>query len=596
MNDALYSHMLNECYKRLKELRDHLDYKNPILDERPVPLYEIASEDDYSFSTILEKSREIINWGILNTVADLLKATDYEANQLVINKTTAYVLDIENNKADYLDVSPNNKKLVAAFIISKNDKRILYVFKEFGLSKRFPPEMRTEIMEKNSIDDYRYVSLVDSGAYLEVLNYKEDSNDPSRGTKTMSLRDFFVEFISLDEYDSFRQYLQKLQNIVKEYYGFTVLKTLGPSSKYRFKNTLRSKFRHITTSNINLSSDQFSIVENQLYHDNIFALLLGKDDFAQSYITAEWLYESLQGANNIDLTPVSLGYFKLIEQLLFAYISLHTNERDNAHRKIYNYNTRTQIDLTNSVISDKAEIFTLSAMYNFFGYHKPGTNNYDYRNTDLLCSGITQQTHQMIIDDLQKATDLRNDYVHKENLTSWAEVEEQRVLAHKIMFWILGAYHYSVNDMKSFDIDKNNQSDHQRLYQHINTLSYIDNDETGDYGWIYFDEPNDTTQSTQKSVDLPFIHVYVNDKEAISGFPVADPNVDYSDFYNPVYSGLYIKPLGKDSPICKLMVDNVPCRITESRLQTSRAAIKFDFSDEIVIYENGKYMLEDELL
>ena len=125
MNDALYSHMLNECYKRLKELRDHLDYKNPILDERPVPLYEIASEDDYSFSTILEKSREIINWGILNTVADLLKATDYEANQLVINKTTAYVLDIENNKADYLDVSPNNKKLVAAFIISKNDKRIL---------------------------------------------------------------------------------------------------------------------------------------------------------------------------------------------------------------------------------------------------------------------------------------------------------------------------------------------------------------------------------------------------------------------------------------------------------------------------------------
>ena len=53
------------------------------------------------------------------------------------------------------------------------------------------------------------------------------------------------------------------------------------------------------------------------YKEKRYLALCGKEDFAHSFITSEYLYQTLRGNNEFDYTAIVSGYLKSVEQLLF---------------------------------------------------------------------------------------------------------------------------------------------------------------------------------------------------------------------------------------------------------------------------------------
>ena len=67
---------------------------------------------------------------------------------------------------------------------------------------------------------------------------------------------------------------------------------------------------------------EFNKMRQQFIERKHFLLMLGNHDFAESFITAEWLRDSMKKAQAIDLTVIGIGYFKTVEQLLYEILDL----------------------------------------------------------------------------------------------------------------------------------------------------------------------------------------------------------------------------------------------------------------------------------
>lgn len=136
------------------------------------------------------------------------------------------------------------------------------------------------------------------------------------------------------------------------------------------------------------------------------------------------MYDSLKKSGKIDFTAVAMGYLKSMEQLLYDFASLCTNEKDRRNRRIF-AGRNGLIDLTDNNIVDKKEDITLGGLTQFFQF--PG-------NKDLLRREIDDTTYQYIKNKLYDIKELRNGYFHKDNMEEWDIVEEARDNAY-ILFY-----------------------------------------------------------------------------------------------------------------------------------------------------------------
>lgn len=188
----------------------------------------------------------------------------------------------------------------------------MYIFKEFGIEKRVPDNILASICQSTKLAMYCYISYVENEAYSEVLNHNDNEKDPTRGTGIYSLKQFFIDFFSQDEYAIFKSYTKKFEDSVNEYFGFVLLRTLKPNAILNFKKQVWNELQKINVSRISelsrISDSQRNIIEKHFFDERNCDIVLGKSDFAQSYMTAEWLYLSLPNAGKIDLTA-SYGLF-----------------------------------------------------------------------------------------------------------------------------------------------------------------------------------------------------------------------------------------------------------------------------------------------
>ena len=64
----------------------------------------------------------------------------------------------------------------------------------------------------------------------------------------------------------------------------------------------------------------------------LFKALVGKSDFAKSFLTSEYLYNQFNNNDMFDYTAVVSGYLKSVEQLMFRLVLQYTDQRDNKGR------------------------------------------------------------------------------------------------------------------------------------------------------------------------------------------------------------------------------------------------------------------------
>ena len=439
-------------------------------------------------------------------------------------------------------------------------------------------------MRVAKLEHYCYISYVEEEAFSEVINHNKSKDDPTRGTGIFSFKQFMEGFFGKEEYQEFKKYANLFSKRIRDYFGFALVRTLKPNAIHSFKKTVREDLKSLNATeigaNAGISETQRNIIERNFFDGKNYELLLGNSDFAQSYMTAEWLFSSLENAGNIDLTAVAMGYFKAIEQLLFSFLKNHTHEKDGASREVYvgkdkTYaNTNGYAPLEDSLVEDeeKSKDLALGSLSGFFGYHDLRRNRYYRRNQDLLVSGINESTYEFIVDTLGEIVGLRNGYFHKENLKEWDKVKEARQNARLVFYIILGAYSISEDDKTRLGLIRvDEHDDFYKLCEYVNRRAY-------------------------ESSPLVIPIIYVNDisDPYAFGYPHQDDYIEYDNYGEPVYSGTYFREFGKDGRVIKVDRECLPKEIWEGVFVISETVpIKAEPSGaQKQIFCDGKFMAD----
>lgn len=385
--------ILTSCYSRLKSIRNSWK-ENKTNKYGLATIIDIGGEDYRSYDFIMDRCEAVVLEMIPYLIMELLKAYSIKASWYQIKRNDAHIYSVNDteNWPDY--VEQGNRQPVFAFSCDDEaHKGILYIFKEYGIGNHLPKTLIDTIIKENELKHYCYISIVENDAYSEVLNHNNNVNDPSRGTGIFSLKQFFESFFGTEEYERFKKYADILTRKAKDYYGFEIVRTLKPNTLHNYRCIVRDNLLSFDIEQIDLdgrlSQNQRSIIEKKFFDEKNYEIMTGSSDFAQSFMTAEWLFSSLTKVGNIDLTAIAMGYFKAIEQLLFAYIKLHTYEKDGVNRRIH-VGKAGLLDITDVLMEDeqKTKDMNLGSLTGFFGFYNVDKKQYWERNKTCLWLGL----------------------------------------------------------------------------------------------------------------------------------------------------------------------------------------------------------------
>lgn len=570
--ERIYDELLFDCFNGIKQLRDQWSFNYDGDPRLHVGTFNNVGGSDFEhYRLVVSESNNNIKKALIGIVRRLLQEFEYRVDYVRIDKQDVTVCYI-NGINTPIPMSHCNDESILAFVATDNTgRRILYIFKEYGINNRFPNDVIELIRKHIQFEDYRYISWVDRLAYTEVINHSDDTDDPGRGTKTYSLAYFFETFFSKDEYTLFLSKYKDFSRMIQNYFGISILKTLRPNVVFGYRKVVRSDlFTYDYDDAIKMFSEnalvasQKNLLIEQFQSNGYMSALASHRGFAKCFMTAEWLYDSLkQSAGFIDLTAISMGYFKAIEQFMYDFVGLHTSEKDGKRREIPFFNDQGEywLHFTDAMHIDKKKSITLGNLAKFLK---------NKSNLDLLNDGIDTTTVDVLRDVLSKVSDQRNGFFHKDNIDDWEKIEKARALAHAVFFLMLGAYRYSDTDKEEMGIVPPYVPDeYEKVFRYISQRRY-------DY----------------EMLDIPVL--YLDEASDKGDFWVICPDSDvmFDDYGDPHYSSLYLRRLPDKQSTLKLTRDKFPDAIFEGTLVIGKKQLSFTPSGpQRMIYSQGKYML-----
>lgn len=199
------------------------------------------------------------NWDVVirNNLFDY-SDSDYNEYSVLLSAAHEYAISCINgivlhilNKAGYVvervidipDDALTRKIKLAVNDVSHNR---LLIFKEieeccFWKNKESEPECIRLVMQKTGAKSCKYIYYMLDYAYLQVVGYNDDRNDPGRGYNIFSLKWFWEEYFGKDEYSRFEAALMKYQVEVKNYLGYFVMKSLTPYTLLNFRKIVENR-------------------------------------------------------------------------------------------------------------------------------------------------------------------------------------------------------------------------------------------------------------------------------------------------------------------------------------------------------------------
>ena len=191
----------------------------------------------------------------------------------------------------------------------------------------------------------------------------------------------------------------------------------------------------------------------QQYIDNgLYKTMIGRNNYAQSFTTSEWLFDSLENRTNFDYTAVISGYLKSIEQLLYTIVILNLDNNcritmsdadsviNRAKEKgIKTYKRNKKRDLWYLCdINDKGyKYIDLTSEQKMYMKSDIGTFEHFLKNNPhIFIDTSLSETIANMVSCFR--TECRNSYFHLDNLTEWEDVKKTRSNAFYLYFVLLG--------------------------------------------------------------------------------------------------------------------------------------------------------------
>lgn len=199
------------------------------------------------------------------------------------------------------------------------------------------PEKPIPHLTKGDECDYRGANIshifnlrleVPNGKYLEY--FKENNKKQlaySNGFKSdILIKDFYAAYFGEETFESFLIYFDDLTNKLNSIIGFNTFSTPTDSAieKFILDKVKPSLFSQVDIKNMQFSNNDLKQMSEKYL--NRYEVMLGKADFAKSFLTQEWQYNLSRLTETMDKTSLVVGYYKSVEQLLFGILSVSNPE------------------------------------------------------------------------------------------------------------------------------------------------------------------------------------------------------------------------------------------------------------------------------
>lgn len=295
----------------------------------------------------------------------------------------------------------------------------------------------------DNVDEIHVFILRDAIHFVDLANLVNGSSELNQNglVKVFPIKSFFIQYFDEEEYDTFISFAREFneRSMSEITYKTVILPSKNTLSAFRSKKaemlkTINYKAIFDYGQSGSLTNDDFLEVKRNFLENKMFLALISKNDFAESFISAEWSFDIYSHAmGELELTGIISGYLKSIEQLLYKVVqfnidkglSIRANRQNGSRRILYTKNNAEIIDSTlgslKEFITSKDAKLTLSAKVR-------GCMNY----------AISEWTRYQ-----------RNGYFHKHNLYRQDnKIDEIRSLTLFLYFIILGGIEFSDAQLK----------------------------------------------------------------------------------------------------------------------------------------------------
>ena len=513
-----------------------------VRDPHPEPIYE---QNLGSFNVL---NSRIFDFGghehyLYNRSVDYAISISEECiRQIIISLAEARNIKIESVR--FTEETKNGDFVFDGAIYYFACDNVLYLFKHCENSQMWLiGNITDKLMDSSKYEDCKVVYFLQGN--IDLMIDKRKRND------MISIYEFWSTLFGYDEKIVFEKELNEYVMNVKKCLGYTIVKSLNPYSFINFKKVIENtikKYSFVTLLDKKIS-DKYVIDENdyKVIHKSYFelknyAVLFGKEEFADSFISSEWLYYSLKEAQAVDLTPIVLGYFKSIEQLLYSIILLHLDAGMAMKKK-----------------KSKCEKIGLSkANINFIDFSIGSMANFYKENHVVLSDKISRHGKEFIVESIFEFANFRNEFTHKHNIYDWNKVEEIRLASFQLGFLLIGGYKY--DDKNKLSMPKAyDDSDFYRLCEYINFHA----------GDVFFLE--------KKGFEDVFV-------------ACSDEYLELIDGEHIKYSGVYFKNFGNYKKF-KITIDNTPEVIWLADMGIkNNEKVNFELKKICKIFDNGKFV------
>ena len=354
------------------------------------------------------------------------------------------------------------------FTIMRQDKREGYRY----TNCYFTEEQFNQSMKKRNLDSLFVIDFSSDmqSAFLHPLFIPQSLKDK---IQQITLKEFFSRFFSEADYGI---YVQEARKAVKEAYQYvgkqTVTNLTNQEMPFFINRVLNEvlRFSYSTTVYIpnkalkatvkkwlgsgSISDKDKRIIHSGFFDEERYQSLVGTMDFAKSFITSEYLYQTLKN-NNFDLTSIVTGYFKSIEQLLF--LILRIVENDGHIEDVW---IQSVISKEHRKAKKSPNEFRLNPDQPSKTQVRVRPGNREYYDTTFAALvyalqgyetgwSVSAQSKDIISAWLLNYSDeCRNEHLHKENIYDITEVETIRTKTYLLMYYVVGGFNFSKNGQR----------------------------------------------------------------------------------------------------------------------------------------------------
>ena len=422
-----------------KDVRDKSRYRSDF------PLFNIAPDNFYIYQIYVKDLQSNIRNYLINPILEeLLNESGY--------KITSSLKDIRRCVSFSNSAIEEYNRYPFQFIIERENIKIGVRYTEL-----YDLDDGDDVFRK-LLNDFRIDKVI-------ILHFSKDMDIVSNSYSKIidishySIKNFLDEFINENIYQYFLTTLTKAIDDMQELIGFDVIHRLSMSNLAKVRLDLRENLQNVNLKALSYNSQKkFNNLEEcdlDIINSNLekgkAEVLLGKSDFAKSYLTSEYLYKVLVDNSNFDYTSVVAGYLKTIEQFLYRLLEyqMNTNERKKwiktKNRHLVNKEFKAT-NRTNEIKPNGNKILAKSQNLEYMDTSLGSLINYMNENNDfweISKDGKTILTE--LLNDYRES--VRNGYFHKHNIEDIEEVERIRNNTLYLLCFLIGS-------LKDFDITK----------------------------------------------------------------------------------------------------------------------------------------------